>query len=88
VAAQPYRNDVYTISPSSLPVSGANGFPLDPQTGNGFGTSPQLARNAMLDYTYTFTPNLLMNLGAAWTYVNNASYPLNYLQNPSTQLGN
>lgn len=80
-------NDVYTISPGSLPISNANGFPIDPQTGNGFGTSPQLARNATLNYTHTFTPNLLMNLGAAWTYINNASYPLNYLQNPNTKLG-
>jgi hypothetical protein len=80
-------NDVYTVSPGALPISNANGFPVDPQTGNGFGTSPQLARNAALIYTHTFTPNLLTTLGAAWTYINNASYPLNYGVNPNTKFG-
>jgi hypothetical protein len=80
-------NDVFTLSPGALPISSANGFPIDPQTGNGFGSSPQLARNASLVYTHTFTPNLLTTLGAAWTYINNASYPLNYGNNPNTKLG-
>jgi len=80
-------NDVYTISPGALPITSANGFPVDPQTGNGFGTSPQLARNAALVYTHTFTPNMLMTLGAAWTYINNASYPLNYGVSPNTKFG-
>jgi hypothetical protein len=80
-------NDVYTVSPGALPISSADGFAVDPQTGNGFGTSPQLARNVSLVYTHTFTPNLLTTLGAAWTYINNASYPLNYNLNPNTKFG-
>jgi hypothetical protein len=80
-------NDVYTISPGALPISNANGFPIDPQTGNGFGTSPQLARNASLVYTHTFTSNLLGTFGAAWTYINGGSNPLNYQLNPNTKLG-
>jgi hypothetical protein len=80
-------NDVYTISPGALPISNANGFPIDPQTGNGFGTSPQLARNASLVYTHTFTSNLLGTFGAAWTYINGGSNPLNYQVNPNTKLG-
>jgi len=80
-------NDIYTVSPGALPISTANGFPIDPQTGNGFGTSPQIARNAALIYTHTFTPNLLMNLGAAWTFINGGSNPLNYQQNPNNRLG-
>lgn len=80
-------NDVYTVSPGALPISNANGFAVDPQTGNGFGTAPQLARNAALIYTHTFTPNLLTTLGAAWTYINNASYPLNYGVNPNAKFG-
>jgi len=80
-------NDVYTVSPGSLPISKANGFAIDPQTGNGFGTSPQLARNASLVYTHTFTPNLLGTFGAAWTYINGGSNPLNYQVNPNKQLG-
>jgi hypothetical protein len=80
-------NDVYTISPGALPISTANGFAVDPQTGNGFGTAPQLARNATLVYTHTFSSNLLTTLGAAWTFINNASYPLNYGTNPNQQFG-
>ncbi|MGI4979568.1 MAG: TonB-dependent receptor domain-containing protein [Janthinobacterium lividum] len=80
-------NDVYTISPGALPISNANGFAIDPQTGNGFGTSPQIARNAALIYTHTFTPNLLMNLGASYTFINGGSNPLNYQVNPNTKLG-
>jgi hypothetical protein len=74
-------------SPGALPISNANGFAVDPQTGNGFGIAPQLARNASLIYTHTFTPNLLSTVGAAWTFINNASYPLNYGLNPNTKSG-
>ena len=80
-------NDVYTISPGALPISNADGFPIDPQTGNGFGTSPQIARNASLVYTRTFTSNLITTLGAAWTFINGGSNPLNYQQNPNNKLG-
>jgi hypothetical protein len=80
-------NDVYTVSPGAFPISNANGFAIDPQTGNGFGTAPQLARNVTAIYTHTFTPNLLSTFGAAWTFINNASYPLNYGVNPNTKLG-
>jgi hypothetical protein len=80
-------NDIYTFSPPSLPISNADGFAIDPQTGNGFGEAPQLARNAALIYTHTFTPNLLLTLGAAYTYINNASYPLNYGVNPNLKFG-
>lgn len=80
-------NDVYTISPGALPISNANGFPIDPQTGNGFGTSPQIARNAALIYTHAFTPNRLTNIGASYTFINGGSNPLNYQANPNNRLG-
>jgi hypothetical protein len=80
-------NDVYTVSPGTLPISTANGFAIDPQTGNGFGTAPQLARNATLVYTHTFTPNLLMTIGAGWSFINNGSQPLNNGLNPNTKFG-
>lgn len=80
-------NDTYTVSPGALPISNANGFAIDPQTGNGFGTAPQLSRNVAAVYTHTFTPNLLMTLGASWIYINNASYPLNYGLNPNQKFG-
>ncbi len=80
-------NDVYTISPGALPISTLDGFAIDPQTGNGFGTAPQVARNATLVYTRTFTPNLLMTIGAGWSFIQNGSLPLNYGLNPNTQFG-
>ena len=80
-------NDVYTVSPGALPISNANGFAIDPQTGNGFGTSPQIARNAALIYTRTFTPNLITNIGASYNFINGGSNPLNYQQNPNNKLG-
>lgn len=80
-------NDIFTFSPGALPISSVNGFAIDPQTGNGFGSAPQIARNTAVIYTHTFTSNMLMNVGAAWTHINNASYPLNYGVNPNTKLG-
>lgn len=80
-------NDLFTFSPGALPISNANGFAIDPQTGNGFGQAPQIARNTAVIYTHTFTPNMIMNVGAAWTHINNASYPLNYGVSPNTKLG-
>ena len=80
-------NDVYTVSPGALPISNADGFAIDPQTGNGFGSAPQLARNATLVYTHTFTPNLLVTVGAGWSFIQNGSVPLNYGLNPNTKFG-
>jgi hypothetical protein len=83
-------NDVYTIANPALPVSNAFAStigPIDPQTGDAFGTAPELARNAALTYTHIFTPQLLTILNAAWTFINNASYPLNIGLNPNTAFG-
>lgn len=80
-------NDTFTKSPGAFPISNANGFAIDPQTGNGFGIAPQLARNAALIYTRTFTANLLLTAGASWIFIDNASYPLNYGLNPNTTFG-
>ncbi len=80
-------NDVYTVSPGALPITNVDGFAIDPQTGNGFGTAPQLARNATLVYTHTFTPNLLVTVGAGWSFIQNGSLPLNYGLNPNTKFG-
>jgi hypothetical protein len=80
-------NDTFTFSPGAFPISNADGFAIDPQTGNGFGSAPQLSRNAALIYTRTFTPNLLVTAGASWIFINNASYPLNYGLNPNKTFG-
>ncbi|WP_213806272.1 carboxypeptidase regulatory-like domain-containing protein [Granulicella sp. dw_53] len=80
-------NDVYTIAPPVLPISNALGYPIDPQSGNAFGTAPQFARNAAVTYTRIFTPQLLMNLSAAYTFISNTSLPVNYGLNPNTKFG-
>jgi hypothetical protein len=80
-------NDVYTVSPGQLPIANVDGLNIDPQTGTGFGTAPQLARNATLVYTHTFTPNLLMTIGAGWSFIQNGSNPLNYNLNPNAAFG-
>jgi hypothetical protein len=59
---------------------------IDPQSGFA-GSAPGLARNAQLNYTHTFTPRLLINAGLGYLFVNLASYPLNYGQNPNTAFG-
>ena len=80
-------NDVTSLSATSpLPIARAAGLTLDPQ--NGFaGVTPQLAKNAQVSYTHTFTPTLLTNLAASWLYVNNTSNPLNFGLNPNAAFG-
>jgi outer membrane receptor protein involved in Fe transport len=83
-------NDVFTYGQPALPVSNVFAStigPIDPQSGNLFANAPQLARNAALTYNHTFTPQLLMILNAAWTHIDNASYPLNFGLNPNTAFG-
>ena len=81
------NNDVTTTSATSpLPVTTAAGMTIDPQSGFA-GSAPGLARNAQVNYTHTFTPRLLLNAGIGYLFVNLASYPLNYGQNPNTAFG-
>lgn len=75
----------FTIA-TPFPISTALGSPLDPGTGFN-GTSPQTARNIQLNYGHTFTSNLLMSLGAGYTFIDNFSTPLNYGTNPNTAFG-
>lgn len=83
-------NDVWSQALPPMPISHAFDSsigPIDPQSGITFGVAPQLARNAALTYTHTFTPQLLMLLNAGWTYINTDSLPLNYGLNPNTGFG-
>ncbi len=75
----------FTIA-TPFPISNALGFALDPGTGFN-GTSPQTARNIQLNYGHTFTSNLLMSLGAGYTFIDNFSTPLNYGLSPNTTFG-
>lgn len=80
-------NDVSTLSATSpLPIANVAGLAIDPQNGYA-GVSPQIAKNAQLNYTRLFTQQLLMNLAASWLFVNNTSNPLNFGTNPNTAFG-
>ena len=80
-------NDVYTVTPTpSLPPKMVAGLLVDGQNAVD-GTSPQLDRNAQINFSHTFTPNVLLTLGAGWTFVQNYSYPPNYGNNPNTAFG-
>ena len=81
-------NDVATFTaPTALPITTLNGMTLDPQGGGQPGESPELARNVEVNYTRTFTPRLLLLVGAGWTYINILSEPLNTGLNPNTAFG-
>ena len=87
VFARYSNNDVSSLSATSpLPVKTVAGLSLDPQAGFA-GQAPQLARNAQINYTHTFTPTLLLNMAAGYLHANNASFPLNTGLNPNTAFG-
>jgi hypothetical protein len=80
-------NDVFTVTPSpALPPKVVAGLLIDGQN-DVDGYSPQLDRNIQLNFNHTFTPNLVMLLGAGWTFIQNFSYPPNYGLNPNTAFG-
>jgi len=78
-------NKVDSISPGTLPV--VNGVAPG---GNPFayaGTSDQFAENMQVNFVHLFSQNLLGEFKAGYTRINNASFPLNYGKNLSTQFG-
>ncbi|SNS43215.1 Carboxypeptidase regulatory-like domain-containing protein [Granulicella rosea] len=78
-------NTADTSSPGTLPI--VNGIAPG---GNPFayaGTSAQFAENLQGNYLHLFTANLLLELKAGYTRINNSSFPLNYGKNLSTQFG-
>jgi hypothetical protein len=75
-----------TTPPPILPIATVAGLKIDPQTGFA-GFVPQTSRNIQLNYSHTFTPQLLLLLGTGWTYINNISRPSNDGLNPNTAFG-
>jgi len=78
-------NEADTSVPGELPV--VNGVAPG---GNPFafaGSSGQRAENVQLNYLRVFTPNLLGEFKGGYTYINNASFPLNYGEDLSSQFG-
>ncbi len=77
-------NNVTTSTPSGLPS--VNG--IDPGGPVSYpGTAKQSAQQALLNHTHVFGPNLVLELKAGYTRINNASFPLNYGKNFSQQFG-
>lgn len=68
-------NNVSTVIPSALPNVGG----VDPGGSVSFpGNASQQAQQIALDFTHIFSPNLVLNLKAGYTYISNVSLPLNY----------
>jgi len=77
-------NNVSTVTPSALPNVGG----VDPGGSVSFpGPASQQAQQYLLDETHAFTPTLLLELKAGYTYVSNVSLPLNYGKNFGNAFG-
>ena len=82
-------NDVYTVSPGALPISNADGFAIDPQTGNGFGTARRsLPATPRCVHAHVHVKPAHDRGCVVESYIiNGGSYPLNYGVNPNTKFG-
>jgi len=73
------NNGVKSFIGGLFPAVQENGITVQP--GGNFslyeGPATNNASNGALGYTHTFTPNLLLELKAGYTYIYNASFPLN-----------
>ncbi len=78
-------NQTDTFTPPAFPaVGGINGVG-NPNSYPGSSTERQ--QNLQINYVHIFTPNLLLELKAGFTRVNDQALPLNYGGNYATQLG-
>ena len=87
-------NPVTTYTPGIMPATTVNGVKVDPGGASALGTSVSFpgnavenAQNLQLNYTHIFSPNLVMELKAGYTYIKIFSLPLNYGTNASKALG-
>ena len=82
-------NHVDAVIPTALPSVVIGGVSINPGNGQyGFaGPAQDKAYNGQLNYTHTFTPNLLMELRAAYTRIDNASNSPNSGTNAATAVG-
>ncbi len=77
-------NGVTTDTPSGLPA--VNG--IEPGGPVSYpGTANDRAHQVLLNYIHIFSPNVILQLKAGYTRINNVSYPLNYGKNLSQQFG-
>jgi hypothetical protein len=79
-------NDVSTYTPAQLPAA-ANGIIAGGGRYNFSGPALDKATAYQLNYTHIFTSELLLQLNAGYTRINNSSLPLNYGTNADTKVG-
>jgi len=81
-------NKVYTDSPGAYPDVNVAGITLNPSfIGSGLGYANDLAYNGLFNYVHTFSGNLLLQLEAGYTRVDNESFPETDGQNPNAAFG-
>jgi len=82
-------NNVSSLIPTSLPNVTINGVSINPGNGQfGFaGPAKDIAYNGQLNYTHIFTSNLLLELKAAYTRIDNVSNSPNSGTNAATAVG-
>lgn len=82
-------NDVSSLIPTSLPNVTINGVSINPGNGQfGFaGPAKDTAYNGQLNYTHIFNTNLLLELKAAYTRIDNVSNSPNSGTNAATAVG-
>ena len=78
-------NKVNTVTPQALGTS--NGIAVSGGRYIFAGPATDKAQQYRIGYTHIFNQNLLIDLRAAYTRINNLSLPLNYGTNPDTTLG-
>jgi hypothetical protein len=82
-------NNVSSVIPTSLPNVTINGVSINPGNGQfGFaGPAKDVAYNGQLNYTHIFSSNLLLELKAAYTRIDNTSNSPNSGTNAATAVG-
>lgn len=78
-------NHVDSFTPPGLGV--VNGLEISGGRYNFSGPATNAAQQYAFDYTHIFSQNLLMDLKAGYTRINNLSLPLNYGKNADTTVG-
>ncbi len=78
-------NKVDSVTPQALGTQ--NGFAISGGRYIFAGPATDKAMQYSLGYTHIFNQNLLVDLRAAYTRINNLSLPLNYGKSPDTALG-
>jgi hypothetical protein len=80
-------NTVKTFTPAGLGSANPLGLAVSGGRYDFAGPATDIAQQYAMGFTHIFTPNLLLDLRAAFTRINNLSLPLNYGSNANTAVG-